>query len=141
MRKVLICLLMVAVLLSTVACDALGTTVTPDHSYESGQLGILRTDAKLTQDQVMSQIKAEYLLENNGYKADDKVVVMLTLKDEALIDTYNRRYSDMGSVADYAASAEGVNRHRVFWKIRTDLLLHLKQTDSLKKLSIPTQQS
>ncbi len=110
MRKVLICLLMVAVLLSTVACDALGTTVTPDHSYESGQLGILRTDAKLTQDQVMSQIKAEYLLENNGYKADDKVVVMLTLKDESLIDTYNRRYSDMGSVADYASSAEGVKQ-------------------------------
>lgn len=110
MRKVLICLLMVAVLLSTVACDALGTTVTPDHGYESGQLGVLRTDAKLTQDQVMSQIKAEYLLENNGYKADDEVVVMVTLKDEALIDTYNRRYSDMGSVAEYATSAEGVKQ-------------------------------
>lgn len=127
MRKIIICLLMVIVMFSLVACDALGVVVTPDTSAESGQLGVLRTDSKLTQDQLMSQIKAEYLIENNGYRADDDVVVMVTLKDEALIDTYNRRYSnEISSVGEYAKTAEGVEQVQKIAEKQDRLLSALK---------------
>ena len=72
------------------------------------QLKILRSELTLTQDQVMSQIKAEYLLENNGYQDSDEVVVMITLPQDALIATYLSEAADSyGSLAEYAASAAG----------------------------------
>ena len=107
MRKAIICILMIVVLCSLAACQTLQPVI-PDVSEQqkvTGELQLLRSDLKLTQEQVMSQIKAEYLLENGGYDKDDDVKVMITLKDDALIDTYGKVYSKLAdSVAQYAAT-------------------------------------
>lgn len=65
MRKAIICILMIVVLCSLAACQTLQPVI-PDVSEQqkvTGELQLLRSDLKLTQEQVMSQIKAEYLLE------------------------------------------------------------------------------
>lgn len=80
-------------------------------SGDAKKLQILKSDLKLTQEQVASQIKAEYLIENNGYKADDEVVVILSLEDDSLLDSFNKSgNSAYKSVADYVNSAEGASR-------------------------------
>ena len=74
------------------------------------QLQILNTDSKLSQDQMMSQIKAQYLIENNGYKGDDVVSVILSLENESLISKYNNlSYCKYDSVSEYSKSVEGIN--------------------------------
>ena len=50
--------------------------------------------------------KAEYLIENNGYKDDDVITAIVKLPGNALIDTFLAG-SKYGSVAEYAASPEG----------------------------------
>ena len=66
------------------------TTVTGSAS-SSTALNVIKYGDKLTQDQVMSQIKAQYLIENGGYKDTDEVVVMVAVDGESLIETFNGR--------------------------------------------------
>lgn len=65
-------------------------------------LQVLKSDVKLTQDQTLSRIKAEYLIENNGYKPGDEVVAVLTLPQDAVIDTYLGRTRSV-ELGEYAA--------------------------------------
>lgn len=82
-------------------------TTTEETTDESSQtLQILKSDAKLTQDQLLSRIKAEYLIENGGYDDTDPVVVIITLSTDSLVDRYISTNA-LGSVADYAYSEEG----------------------------------
>ncbi len=74
------------------------------------ELQILKSELKLTQEQTMSQIKADYLLENNGYKDDDEIVVMVSLQEEALLDAFNDRYyREYKTVAEFAESQVGID--------------------------------
>ena len=75
---------------------------------DSGTLELLKQDSKLTQDQLLSRIKAEKLIENNGYKDSDLVTVMLTLPGNSLVDSFNGgASSSYDTVAEYAVSYEG----------------------------------
>ena len=56
-------------------------------SPASNELEILKSDVEFSQEQKLSRIKADYLLENNGYKPDDEVVGIIRLSDDSLIDT------------------------------------------------------
>lgn len=77
---------------------------------DAQKLEILKTNAKLTQEQIASQIKAEYLLENNGYKDKDEITVLISMEGESLVDLFNRKYNDrFESVADFAKSIEGAD--------------------------------
>ncbi len=83
-----------------------------DTKIENLQIQLLQSDSDVTyvQEQLMSQIKAEYLLENNGYKADDQVVAIVMMKSNALLEDYNNGlYQSYSSVADYADSLAGAN--------------------------------
>lgn len=85
-----------------------GTSSNVATKGDAKQLQVLKSELKLTQEQVASQIKAEYLIENNGYKEDDEVVVIISLTDKSLLEVYNDDlHSAYGSVADYATSASG----------------------------------
>ena len=78
------------------------------NENEFGKLELLKHDGELSQEQVLSRIKAKRLIENDGYVDDDEVTVMITLAGNSLIDSYlggaNLSYK---TVADYAASAAG----------------------------------
>ena len=82
------------------------TTVTGSAS-SSTALNVIKYGDKLTQDQVMSQIKAQYLIENGGYKDTDEVVVMVAVDGESLIETFNGGKTETKSVSEYAESFAG----------------------------------
>ncbi|UKI49805.1 MAG: hypothetical protein L6U99_14615 [Clostridium sp.] len=66
------------------------------------KLQILESSVKLTQDQVMSRIKAGNIKENNGYLDSDEINVIIELSNEPLITLYNNKYSDdYKSVSDF----------------------------------------
>ena len=82
-------------------------TPTTDTADEGAQtLQILKSNAKLTQDQLLSRIKAEYLITNGGYADSDPIVAIITLPGASLIDSYMST-SAVGSVSDYVHSVEG----------------------------------
>ena len=66
-----------------------------DESYEKQDLLLFNTELNLTQEQIMSKIKADYLISNEGYLPDDELVVLITLKDDCLIDVYNDNYDNL----------------------------------------------
>ena len=114
MRKILLAILLVIIVFGCTACGAIVTNVPKNPSLDeaedkvSGQLEILKSDVTLTQDQVLSRIKAEHIKENGGYKDSDEIVVILTLKEDALIDTYNKKYNDTNmTLSQYASSDTG----------------------------------
>ena len=75
---------------------------------ERQDLQIFKTDLQLTQEQKLSQIKANHLLENKGYLPNDELVILINLNKKSLIETYNSKYSDdIDSVAEYALSQTG----------------------------------
>ena len=83
--------------------SSLQTTVT-----ESGQLQLLKSDFKLSESDMVNRIKAEYLIQNNGYKSNDEVVVMVALEGKSLLDRYLDDYQDdFSSVGELAASKAG----------------------------------
>lgn len=76
-------------------------------SPASNELEILKSDVEFSQEQKLSRIKADYLLENNGYKPDDEVVGIIRLSDDSLIDTYLEEGVKAASVAEYANTVGG----------------------------------
>ena len=83
------------------------TTTTGGLDGTSTALNILKYGDKLTQDQVMSRIKAQYLLENGGYKDTDEVVVLISVDGESLIETFNEGGTTAKTVSEYAETFSG----------------------------------
>ena len=120
MRTKIVSALMVMVLLAGVITGATfgiasvggGTVSKPSSevtvaSSGDNQLRVIQCEDKLTQEQVASQIKAKYLIENNGYRDDDEVVAIVKVAGDSLIDVYNDGATSAYSVSEYAASAAG----------------------------------
>ncbi len=107
-RKIFTVFLLLIELFAVAACsDKISTNYEP--KIDLNELQILRTDLKLTQEQTLSRIKAEYLKKNNGYKDSDEIIAILKLENESLIDTYLDKYSDdASSVSEYAKSNIGI---------------------------------
>ena len=80
-------------------------------SNATQELEIFRTDFLVDQEQRLSKIKAEHLMKNNGYLDSDEIVILINLKNEPLIDTYNNYYSSkVKSVSEYASTDAGVRQ-------------------------------
>ena len=116
-RKVIsICLMIALVSLSVftlAACGANQSTITDDNGSGniSQNLRIFNTGLHLTQDELLDQIKADYLVKNQGYLDTDEIVVMVTLDGTSLIDDYVDEYSSQyASVSEYAFSDVGASK-------------------------------
>lgn len=118
MIKKIVAVVMTAMMaFSFAACSntdkALETSENNDNNiqnseYESGKLELLKQDARPTQEQLLSRIKAERLIETQGYNDDDEVTVMVTLPGNSLVDSFNAgAFKSFKTVADYAASSVG----------------------------------
>lgn len=93
----------------------------------SNQLQILRSDLKLTQEQVMSRIKANHLIENKGYIDTDEVVSIVTLPGDSLIDAYlDGEQLFYSSVAEYASSRKGKKKIAEIKEAQAELVAELK---------------
>lgn len=109
--------LVLVMTLSMTACqippitDGGNTENNGSSTVDDNKLQILKTDTTLTQDQVLSQIKADKIKTNNGYKNSDEITVMISLNGESLIDAYNNRaYLSNQSVVEYASTTKGNNQ-------------------------------
>lgn len=142
-KKVLLLLVSVMVLLAlfvgVTACSSFiadKNNDTPSENEvvdESGLLNIIKSDIKLSQEQVMSQIKAEYLIANNGYQPDDEIVLILNLSEESLLQLYNedahKRYK---TVQEYMNSDEGKYAKARIEGEQNSVLAYLEQKDYVK---------
>ncbi len=103
---------------------------TTDSSTNTGSsstaLNVVKYNGKLTQEQVMSQIKAQYLIENGGYKDTDEVVAMVAVDGESLIETFNDGKTAAKSVAEYAESFSGAVQEAEILKKQNEVISRLK---------------
>ncbi len=114
-----ICMLLAGVMLCAAGCGDIGSASTPEPSAPSSseeetssasrQLNLIKSDVKPDPDQLLSRIKAEYLLKNNGYSNGDEVSAILSFGDNALIDGYleNEELASKRSLGEYASSVAG----------------------------------
>lgn len=94
-------------------------------------LQIFDTGLKLTQEQVMSRIKAEYLLKNQGYLDDDEIVVTVTIGQKSLLDEYIDDYSsEFDGVAEFSRSEAGLEKLENI-QSRQDSLIEKLEADGL----------
>ncbi len=114
--KLLSIILVLLMIFSSVACtDKTGATTggqgsssTQTSQTQSNQLQLLKSDFKLSEADMVNRIKAEYLLENDGYKSDDEIIVMVALESQSLLDHYLDNYQGKyKSVGDFASSSAG----------------------------------
>ena len=70
-NKLITLIVFLVALVTCFACSSEKEVI--ENTDNKQNLQILKTDFKLTQEQTLSKIKAEYLLENNGYKDDDEI--------------------------------------------------------------------
>ena len=130
MKKIFMMLLFAVIVFLCVACDKEEVQESQVSDSSKQQLQIFKTDMKLSQEQVMSQIKAGHLLENNGYLDSDEIVVMVTLKDHALIDIYNQEYAgEIKTIADFADSYYGQRNLRNITNQQDQLIEKLKASN------------
>lgn len=115
-KKIFNILLACSVALALCSCKQGGslgsqTSSSTTENENPQKLQILESSVKLTQDQVMSRIKAGNIKENNGYLDSDEINVIIELSNEPLITLYNNKYSDdYKSVSDFSKSNVGLNQ-------------------------------
>ena len=126
-NKILIVLTFVFVLFTVISCqknNSIGTENNPNNNPQ--QLQILKTDLKLTQEQVLSQIKADHIKENGGYLDSDEIVAIITLPDESLIETYNKENSSLvDTVSSFVLSEMGTKQTQQLMKQQEKLIREL----------------
>ena len=112
-KKIISFFVILFLLIACVSCEKKNQGIVDGviDSNNPQNLQILRSDLKLTQEQVMSQMKADNIKKNNGYVDNDEIITLIQLEDEALIDSYINTYSDKSdSVAEFATSSIGKNK-------------------------------
>ena len=115
MTKKVVALCLAFLMLFCVACTAATQAeVSPtageavgESLVKKGDLLLFNSGLEMTQDQVLSRIRADKIIQNGGYEDNDEVIVLLTLSGDALIDTYQSYAARFGSVSAYAASDLG----------------------------------
>ena len=132
-------LVVVALVVGVTACSQ-AIANSPDDSDNSGSqvdkselLGIIRSDLKLTQEQVMSKIKAEYLKTYNGYQPEDDIVLIVNLSEESLLELYNNEaHNRYKTVQEFIKSEEGVHAKERIEREQNSILAYLEQRDFVK---------
>ena len=115
-KKIFNVLLMGSIALALCSCSKggslnsqVGSSTTENDNPQ--KLQILESSVKLTQDQVVSRIKAGNIKENNGYLDSDEINVIIELSNEPLITLYNNKYYDSyKSVSEFSKSNIGLNQ-------------------------------
>ena len=95
------------------ACTANDKAVTGNQSnsvgsgYVKQKINLLKAEHGLTAEDLITQIKSEYLIQNNGYKDSDEVVVILTLNEPSVIESFNETDNNSYSANEYAKTPAG----------------------------------
>ncbi len=110
-----------------------GSEVFGDQSQD---LEILKSDYQIPAEQQLSRIKADYLVQNQGYGENDEVVAILSLKGDALIDTFLGGVRDgSASVGDYATTQRGLEQAKELTRAQNALISDLKAQKLIKSVN------
>lgn len=93
-------------------------------SGDGNHLKIQQSDFKFTAEEKMSRLKAEYLIENNGYSDSDKIIALVTLPGNSLIEEYTSHGYEM-PVGDYLSSRDALRSAKQLATLREDALKKL----------------
>lgn len=130
-KKIMFFLVLVIAILTCTSCKKQTPSVNNSSSNEedvSNQIQLLRTDLKLTQEQMLSRIKAEHIKENKGYLDSDEIIILITLPDDALIDIYNESSAHyLKSVSDYATTSKGKKQSQLILAKQNALIDELNE--------------
>ena len=125
-RKIITVFLLLIELFAIAACSN-KINLNNDPTVNENQLQIFRTDLKLTQEQTLSRVKAEYLMKNKGYKDSDEIVTILKLDSESLVDLYLDKYSTTAdSVSEYVLSNSGTIQNNKILAKQNKIIDYLK---------------
>ncbi len=110
---------------------------TPQIDPENPQeLQLLQSDFRLTPEQQLSRIKADRLIENQGYSADDEVVAVLSLNGNALIDSYLDGVRDgSAGVAEYARTQRGAEEEKRIESEQSALIRNLYAANLIRSVN------
>ncbi len=138
-KKIMFFLILIVTIVACTSCKkqvpSINDTNGGSNSSTSNQIQLLKTDAKLTQEQVLSRIKAEHLKENKGYIDSDEIITLITLPDVALIDTFNKTSSKYyESVAEYAESTQGKKQSQLILAKQDELIQELEDKGLIKSV-------
>lgn len=108
-KKVLSAFLVLLLILTCVACQNKNeSNDSSTDTNDSNLLQIFKSEYKLTQEQLMSQIKAEYLKNNGGYLDSDEVIMIIEIDDHSLTADYlNNPTTTATTVAEYSLTSAG----------------------------------
>ena len=113
---IILAFILAVCMITAIACEPISNQLGGNSSQNNASNGIA------------SQIKAEYLLENNGYKDKDEITVLISMEGESLVDLFNRKYNDrFESVADFAKSIEGADYIRQINNEQNAVISKLRQ--------------
>ena len=92
MRKSVVAIIMA---LAMALCFCAGCAALPQNTGntigsgegDSQELSLLKSDAKISQEDMLSRIKADYLIKNGGYADGDLVTAVIELDSASLSDT------------------------------------------------------
>lgn len=126
-KKIFAALMLGLTIFTCTSCKAKNNATEVVPNDNSQQLQLLRTDMKLTQEQLLSRIKADHIKENKGYLDSDEVISIITLPGDSLIDTYlESEYISYNSVAEYACSEKGQKQAAELKKAQKELIEKLE---------------
>lgn len=133
-RKIITVFLLLIELFTIAACS--GKIKFEDDSVNNpNQLNIFRADYKLTQEQALSRVKAEYLIKNKGYKDSDEIVTILKLTDDSLLEKYLDKYINHStSISEYISSNSGIAESKRLSTIQNQLIDTLKTKGLIEKV-------
>lgn len=94
------------------------------------ELQILEADSLFSQEQLLSRIKAEHLKLNNGYLDTDELSIIITLRGDSLIDTFNKDYIDSEiDLQSYINSVNGIYQSQIINRNQNELIKVLQDRD------------
>ncbi len=132
-KKIIAILLLFVVLLGFSSCASKDEVDNQKLEAEKNQLEIFKTDLKLTQEQVMSQIKAENLIKNNGYLDSDEVTILISLKEESIIDLYNSSSTSL-TVSEFVSTTKAQKALNKINQKQINLIKELEENKLIKNV-------
>lgn len=132
LKRTLIASLCALSAVAITSCNSSNSQKGDDSSLDdSTTLRVLKSDQSISQETRTSQIKAEYLLKNNGYKDSDEVSIIVSLSTNPLIDYYNDYYASA-----YATVSEFVESNAAAIKLSSIINEQTKAINELQANSL-----
>ncbi len=106
-----------------------------DDTSSSNKLRVSLTDGTLDSASQQNMIKAEYLVENNGYKDSDEINVIVTMENSSMLELYKQMGTGYDSVSDFYNSSIGSIKNQTILNDQNRLIEKLLKNDLISEVT------